>query len=114
MMHGPANFKLFDRFSKNTQISIFVNVRPVRSEGQTDGQTYMKLEVAFRNFANAPNKVRVREATDYNTIRRMRSACWMTKATNAMFNTYCFSGETVVTRTRLVTPLYANCLSCLK
>jgi len=47
----------------------------------------MKLKVAFRNFANAPNKARVREATDDNAIRRMRTACRITKATNAVFNT---------------------------
>jgi len=32
-----------------------------QSDGWTDGRTDMtKLRVAFRNFANAPNKVRVR------------------------------------------------------
>jgi hypothetical protein len=86
-----------------------------QTDRRMDGRTEMaKLKVAFRNFANVPNKVRAREATDDNTVRRMRVACRITKATNAIVNTYCFSGATVVTRTRLVIPLYANCLSCLK
>jgi hypothetical protein len=47
------NVNFLDRFSKNTQISNFVKIRPVGEElfhadGQTDGQTYMtKLRVAF-------------------------------------------------------------------
>jgi hypothetical protein len=38
-----------------------------------------------------------------NIIRRMRFACWITKATDTlrMCNTCCFSTSTVVTRTRL-------------
>jgi hypothetical protein len=46
---------------------------------------------------------RVRQATDDNIIRRMRFACWITKATDTfiIFNTYCFSIATVVTRTRV-------------
>ena len=51
-----------DRFSKNSQISNFMKIRPVRSElfnagGRTDRQTdTTKLKVAFRNFANVPKK----------------------------------------------------------
>jgi hypothetical protein len=47
-------------FSKNTQISNFVKIRPAGAEmfyvdGQTDGQTDMtKLIVAFRTFTNPP------------------------------------------------------------
>jgi hypothetical protein len=48
-------------FSKDTQTSNLVKIRPVRAElfqrtdGQTEGQTDMaKLRVVFRNFANAP------------------------------------------------------------
>jgi hypothetical protein len=42
---------------KKTQISSFINIRPVGALlFHADGQTDMKLIVAFRNFANAPKK----------------------------------------------------------
>jgi hypothetical protein len=46
-------------FSENTQISNFMNTRPVRAElFQANRRTDMaKLIVAFRNFANAPKIV---------------------------------------------------------
>ena len=50
------------RFSKNTQISNFIKIRPVIAEllhadRLTDGQTSMtKLTVAFRKFSKVPNK----------------------------------------------------------
>jgi competence transcription factor ComK len=49
---------IFPTFSKNTQISNFTKIRPVGAElFYADGQKHMmKLTVAFRNFANAPNK----------------------------------------------------------
>ena len=48
----------FSRFSKNIEISNFMKIRPVGAElfhavGRADR---MKIIVAFRNFANAPNK----------------------------------------------------------
>ena len=45
------------RFSKNTQMSNFMNMRPVAGElFRADGRTDMtRLIVAFRSFANAPN-----------------------------------------------------------
>ena len=47
-----------DRFSKKSQISGFIKIRPVGAElFHADRQTDMtKLIVAFRNFANAPKK----------------------------------------------------------
>jgi hypothetical protein len=53
-----------------------------------------------------------RQATDDNTIRRMRFACWVTKATDIhiIFNTYFFSTATIVTRMRLNITLYVHCL----
>ena len=56
------NFHFFDRFSKNPQISNFTKIGPVEAElFHADGRTHMtKLMVAFRNFANAPKKLRHR------------------------------------------------------
>jgi hypothetical protein len=45
------------RFSKNTQISNFMKIRPVGAWfSRADGRTDMKLVVALRNFANAPKE----------------------------------------------------------
>ena len=51
-----TKFEFFDRFSKNTQISNFMKIRPVGGElFHADGQIDMtKVIVVFRNFANAP------------------------------------------------------------
>jgi hypothetical protein len=58
------------------------------------------------------------QATDGNIIRRMRTACWITKATDThtlrIFNTYCFSTATVVTRTRLNVTLHVPCQCCCR
>ena len=45
-------------------------------------------------------------------IRRMRFACWMTKTTDTLkiFNTYCFSTATIVSRTRLSVTWYIHTL----
>ena len=51
-----------------------------------------------------------REATDDNIIRRMRFACWITKATHIytirIYNSYCVSTTTVFTPTRPSGTLY--------
>ena len=54
-----------------------------------------------------------RQATDGNIIRRMRFACWITKATDihSEYVILCFSTATMVTRTRLSVTLYVHCLS---
>ena len=54
---NETNF--LDWFSKNTQISNFIKIRPVGAElFHTDGQTDMtKLTVAFRNFAKVLKKI---------------------------------------------------------
>jgi hypothetical protein len=51
---------IFDRFSKNPQIQNFMKIRPVGDEVlYADRRTDMtKIIVAFRNFANVPNKRR--------------------------------------------------------
>jgi hypothetical protein len=53
------------------------------------------------------------QATDENIIRRMRTSCWITKATDTLriVNTYCFSMSKVVTRTRLSVTLHIYGLS---
>ena len=54
------NLSFLKRFSKNAEISNFMEIRLVEAElshedRRTDGQTDMtKLTVAVRNFANAP------------------------------------------------------------
>jgi hypothetical protein len=46
----------FDAFSKNTQIQIFMKIRPLGAElFHADRETdVMELIIAFRNLANAP------------------------------------------------------------
>jgi hypothetical protein len=48
---------------------------------------------------------RAREATDDSITRRLRFACWITKATgiHSICNTFSFSTFTVVTRNRFKT-----------
>ena len=52
---------------------------------------------------------------DDNIIRRMRIACCITQATNALriFNTYYFSMKKLVKRKRINVTLYVYRLSCL-
>jgi hypothetical protein len=56
------NLNFLERFSKNTQVSNFIKIRPVRAElfhadGRTDGQTVMtKLKAPLSNFANGLKK----------------------------------------------------------
>jgi hypothetical protein len=71
-------------------------------------KTYILCSVTFyriscRLLENVEKCGTARQATDDNIIRRMRFACWITKATNTLgiCNIYCFATVTVVTRTRL-------------
>jgi hypothetical protein len=49
------NSNLLDRFSKNTEIQHFWNIRSVGTEFPADGRTDMtKLMIAFRSSVNAP------------------------------------------------------------
>ena len=54
------NFNFVEIFSKNTEISNFIEIRSVGAElFQANGRTDMeKLTVAFRNFANASKMMR--------------------------------------------------------
>jgi hypothetical protein len=54
-----------------------------------------------------------REATDNNTIRRMRIAYWIIRLQAlGMCNINCFSMTTMVTQSRLGGTLYVRCVSC--
>jgi hypothetical protein len=53
------HLNFLDGFSKNIQISNFMQIRPngpelFHADERAGGQTEMKLIFAFRNFANAP------------------------------------------------------------
>ena len=57
----------------------------------------------------------VERGRPHTTIRRMRIACWVLKATDThsgICNTYCFSTVTMVAGKRLSITLHAHCLSC--
>jgi hypothetical protein len=62
------NLNFLDIFSKNTQMSNLIKIRPVWAElfhadEQTDRQTELtKLIVVFRNFANTPKLCRFRQS----------------------------------------------------
>ena len=63
-LHAKCSFFLSDfnepwifsaDFPKNTDISNFVKIRPLGTRlFHAVGQTYIKVIIAFRNFANAP------------------------------------------------------------
>jgi hypothetical protein len=79
--------KLFQkRFRENKTHFVFNNYFPLKSCCLWDN-------VEKHGFT--------RQATYYNIIRPMRIACWITKATDRIINTYCFSTARMVTRTRL-------------
>jgi hypothetical protein len=66
-----------------------------------------------RLWDNAEKCGRAGEATDdIIIIRRMRNACWINKATDRIFHTYCVFTATMVSGTRLSALLYVHCLSC--
>jgi hypothetical protein len=54
LVRFKLNMSFMERFSKNTQISNFMKIRSLAAEFHVDGQTDMKLIVAFRNFAYTP------------------------------------------------------------
>ena len=53
------------------------------------------------------NTAELDKATDDNRIRRMRTACWISKDTNTLiiFSTYCYFTATMVTRYMWIAPL---------
>jgi hypothetical protein len=76
-------------------------------------QTHRK---SCRLWGNVEKYCRPGQATNENTIRRMRFACWITKATHThtlrISNRYCSSTTTTVARTRPSVTLYVQYLSC--
>jgi hypothetical protein len=53
------NLNFLDTFSKKSQISNLIQIRPVGAElFHADRRTDIKIIVAFRNFAKAPNKTK--------------------------------------------------------
>ena len=66
-----------------------------------------------RNKCSLWNKLE-KYSTDGKIIRRMRFACWITKATEThrICNTYCYYMATMTLPTRLSVTFYVHCLSC--
>ena len=54
------------------------------------------------------------EAADENIIRRMRFACWITKARDTLriSNAYWFTAVALLTQTHLSVAFYIHCVSC--
>jgi hypothetical protein len=77
-----------------------------------DNQThtfYVQNQKSYRLWDNVEKYGRARQVADDNIIRRMRFACWITKATDT------HSGYVILiafTRTHLSVTLHAHCLSC--
>jgi hypothetical protein len=74
-----------DRFSKNTQGSNFMKIRPVGAEllhadGQTDRQTDMtKRVVAFHDFENTPKNMAVTGKKYANTDKELSTFLALTE-----------------------------------
>jgi hypothetical protein len=100
--------------------SILVRTINVSDKSCTENQnTHFMFNNFFRKSCHLWDNVekygRARQATEDNIIRRMRFACWITKATNTLriCNTDCFNTVTMVMRTRLNVTLYVHWLSRL-
>jgi hypothetical protein len=85
-------------------------------------KTHILCSVTFlprksrRLWRNVEKCCRAGQTTDDNITRRMRTSCWISKATDYTLrigNNLCFSTKTMVTRTRLNVTLYVDCLSLL-
>ena len=71
-------------------------------------ENYAVYEIMWEKYCTA------RQTTYDNVIRRMRTACCIAKAhTLIMFNTYCLSTATLLTRKRLIVMLCVHSMFCL-
>jgi hypothetical protein len=82
---------------------------------QTEVLVKIKTHFIFQTFFYIENRV-VYEIMLKNVVEpgdnMAHAHCMPDTDTLKMCNTYCFSTATMVTRTRFVVTLYANCLSC--
>jgi hypothetical protein len=80
------------------------------------GKTWENMRKYGKIWKNVGKYDRPGQPTDDNIIRRMRFACWITKATNvhSEYVTHYFSTAVVVKLTRLCVMLYVrvHCLTC--
>ena len=90
---------------------------------QTKVVEEIKTHFMFNNFFprkscrlwdNVEKHGTARRATDDSITRRMRFACWITKATDTQseYAIHCFSTATMVTRKLLNVTLHIECPSC--
>jgi hypothetical protein len=104
---------------ENISLNSFYNEkfsRPICRENQNINFIFNNFfRKSCRLWDNVEKYDRAGQATDYNIIRRMRFACWITKATDTDSKyaiTYLFSTATNVKRKRLNITLYVHFLSC--
>ena len=119
------NSDLLDRFLENIQMSNFMELHPVGVELlHTDGRTWSKITVAFRNLANAPKYENThfmftyffffRKCKKKKYCRKLTGHRWHMAHVYCMLDdkgykhslrislcsSYCFSTTTMVARTR--------------
>jgi hypothetical protein len=99
-----------------------LRMRNVSDRSCQNQNTHLKLSILFffyrkwfRLWDNVEKCGGVREVSDDSIIRRMRCACWITKAyrhIRTLCNTYCFLTAKIVTRTHLSSTfnMYIACL----
>jgi hypothetical protein len=98
---------------------ILLRMRNFQTKVVEKTKTHILCSITFsrkscRLWDNVEKHGTARQATYDNIIQRMRFACWITKATDTLriYNNYCFSTATMVTRTRLSVTLCVHCMSC--
>jgi hypothetical protein len=92
------NFNFLDRFSKNTQISNLVQIRPVRAElfhadGRTDRQTWWSQLSLFAILRTLLKLNKLLTVTFYNLIPEVRGSCSL-QSVQAHLRLYLQAGRT--------------------